>query len=274
MPKQQLQTRKPSRKFSEQRIPEARALQKCSEVEGNNVLATKYTLQRFKERTSHVAQEKDVQAIYAIMEEKIDIAEARVPNSELAWRGIEDTRDNGEIERERKVEKAIETISEQPHTIIMDFAVNDAAQFLRGFLVDGKSLPPDDPMVKHLDNLFHAWIVDNHLLIEGSIVYECETERNEEGKQVNVLDKNQKVKVAFDENGKPIRANAARVIQLLTDAHHPTGLGKFIESKGLAMTTRQNKYPQPPAPEPTAEQAAVEPVAQSPEPDNPAAPSA
>ncbi|WP_419419988.1 hypothetical protein ACNVED_01375 [Legionella sp. D16C41] len=142
--------------------------------------------------------------------------------------------------------------------IKMDFAINDEAQLLRAFSIDGQ--PLDAQTATALDNLFNAWLAENEMVSKDSVIYESEADGH----------------TKVDKNGKAIKADAERVRQLIADRDQGFGqyltdkLQRHVDDKNLTASVQRHNYPaqpqaqtdaQPTAPTRSAAPETVSPVA-------------
>lgn len=109
----------------------------------------------------------------------------------------------------------------------IDLAINNLAQFIRGFSAKGQSLSAMSD--NHMDQLLNAFLSSNNIMSKNSTLYES-TEKG----------------VIEQEGGQPKKADPKQVEQLLTDKEH--GLTEFLEEQGIKVdSVRTHNYPTAPA---------------------------
>lgn len=121
--------------------------------------------------------------------------------------------------------------------IDLDFAVSNNSELIRGHSSNGKEIDPGT--VDAMDNLFNAWLAENHMINRGGVIYEAMTERGREGE----------IKMGPDEQGNPVgvRADAERLRQMVMDKDN--GFEHYVHQhkKSMLITVYQQPYPEPQA---------------------------
>lgn len=120
----------------------------------------------------------------------------------------------------------IDAFMEQKATpVVFDFAVNNAAQFLRGYSSEGEAVEP--AVAEMMDELFNSWLAENKMISKGGVIYEV----TEDGQ------------VKKDAKGNDINADAEKLRERISS---PTdGFERFVarKSEALRVTAREQAYP-------------------------------
>jgi hypothetical protein len=119
--------------------------------------------------------------------------------------------------------KRLEHISKNTNAeLVLDFAVNDKAQFLRGYSSEGNAL--DSDTVVSLDELFNAWLVEKNLVSKEGMLFE-----SDDNGQIRIV------------GGQQVKANPDKIRQLISDPKQ--GFEHYMDTKGINLTSQQHEYP-------------------------------
>ena len=108
--------------------------------------------------------------------------------------------------------------------VTFHFAINDQAQFLRGYTSDGNAVDPQQ--VDALDKLQTTWLAKNKIVSKDGFLYEAD----------------EKGDAKKDNKNKDVKADAAKVRELIGD--QGKGLGQFMASEAkITLTCQEQEYP-------------------------------
>jgi hypothetical protein len=166
--------------------------------------------------------------------EVMDVISLHADNMAMAqrdsdvWAG-QPTISSFEMLQQGLAEKAatqIDAVMEQKATpVVFDFAVNNAAQFLRGYSSEGQAVEP--AVTEMMDELFNSWLAENKMISKGGVIYEV----TEDGQ------------IKKDAKGNDIKADAEKLRERISS---PTeGFERFVarKSEALRVTAREQAYP-------------------------------
>lgn len=109
-------------------------------------------------------------------------------------------------------------------SVVLDLAIDDSANFLRGYVVDGIPVT-DSKKMPLLDQLFNGWLAQKNIVSISSTLYEV----NSEGELLK------------DEQGQPKRVKEEKFKALLVDKKE--GFSQFCEKMGVKLVIHQHPYP-------------------------------
>ena len=128
--------------------------------------------------------------------------------------------------------------------VLLDFAVSDKSEFIRGYSSEGQPLQKASGAA--MDVLFNAWLAGQQMISKDGVLYES-TEKGE---------------IKKDANGQPVKADPEVIKKLLSD--EMKGFPNYAEQRkeGVKVTAQGHPYTAP-AQEKGTEAEPVEPNNQS-----------
>lgn len=109
--------------------------------------------------------------------------------------------------------------------IELDFAVNDQAQFVRGYKLNGKPMQ-DATMVEMLDDVFKAWLAEKGMFYKDGQLY-----------QVDVMGK-----IMKNQNGQELLMNKEEIFNRLLDKKN--GFAAYLNKQGMKATVHRRAFPE------------------------------
>nr|HAT8715079.1 hypothetical protein [Legionella jordanis] len=210
-------------------LPSVEALTQCKEV-ATTVEAAFYFRDQFESKLVQAGKmDEGKKALSHINEFAETVSMQRELKSD-PWTGnVGPLTDFHNLQR-NLAEKAADSLSSKiDGNIIMDYAINDNAQFIRGYAADGKAL--DSESVQDMDKLFNAWLAENNKISKNSVIYEADNKGH----------------ILRDSSGQPVVANGPEVRGMVSNDQN--GFTNFLqqfnkEGHEIAVTTRQQPFPE------------------------------
>lgn len=213
-------------------LPNQEALSKCKEVATTPEGAC-YFAEQFEKRLDKAGKVSMEQAAIANIRQFSEMISMQREMKSNCWEGeMVSGTDFHNLQQNVAVKSAEFLNSRVEGNIRMDFALNDKAQLLRGYSVNGKLM--EEESTHSLDNLFNAWLASQNLMSKGSVIYAVDD----------------KGKILRDDKGVPIVVNTDRLnTKILSEGED--GFTHFLQkhSKQLQLTLKQRSYPAATKPE-------------------------
>lgn len=207
-------------------IPEKRELLDAMKVGETSIEAAQYFAGRVKQIFSKAKlPDNVVKEVIEKVEEYARLVSFKLTTGSHLWSGQPtESSDFNNMQKNIAEEAASKAIDLINGNLRLDIAINNSAQLLRGYSVEGKAL--DANVVDSLDKLFNAWLAGKGVISKGSTLYEA-TENGE---------------IKKGSQGKEIKADAERIKSLLNDKDQ--GFAQFLDKKGIKdITIQQQEYP-------------------------------
>jgi hypothetical protein len=209
-------------------IPSAEALQQCKEV-ATTSMAASYFLSQFEKRLIETGKMEEGNVALAHIREFAQTVTLQREIKHDPWSGkIGPLTDFHNLQRNLAEEAAEMVVAKIQGQIIMDYAINDNSQFIRGYSAAGR--PMDEESVQNMDKLFNAWLAENNKISKGSTLYESD-ERGQ---------------ILRNAQGENIKADSQEIKQMIVD--ESKGFSQFLrqfnkeDNQEINMTARQQAY--------------------------------
>jgi hypothetical protein len=202
-------------------MPQTEALAKIMELSGTSMKAIKYFLAKFKERLTDPKMLEQYSGVQKKLQEYADLSERKLrPRTEI-WSGKAGAATDFKwMHKNIKSDEEESIISEGiPSDVILDVAIGDGAELLRGYSSGGKAL--DSNLVDSFDKILNACFAEGNVVSQGSILYQSD----EHGQ------------IKLDDQGNQVRATSAQLNVLIE------GFEKELASDGIPITYRLQEYP-------------------------------
>jgi len=213
-----------ARKSSDQGryIPDSSTVEACMNLCTNSEVA-KYFLERFESvlQDGKVLNDPAVKKMFEAVQSFVnDVINAESSSGET-WSGKEPSTTLRDFQQ--RVTSSIAKLSGGTQ-IILNFAINDLAQFLREYLSNGQ--PLDTKTARAMDESFNLWLAEHKSVSKDGVIYQAENG-----------------KIKKDKNGKPKIIDAEKMAALIVDAVH--GFEKFVQKINSAVRVSPKQQPFP-----------------------------
>lgn len=208
-------------------LPTKQAIQSAMEVARSSMDGANYLATQFEETIKAAKvweQSQDMMSAVNDFAEKISLL--FTSRSSEAWSGqpVDSSRfKNMQTHIADDVMPQLDELSSTGKKLRMDVAINDEAQFVRGYAVDGEAM--DNQSIEVFDASFNAWLAENNLISKGSILYEID----------------QSGQIKRDAQGNELKVNVAKMKELMDDPQK--GFAAYLNRKGIEMSILQQEYP-------------------------------
>lgn len=211
------------------RLPLKEELLAAMKLAENDIEAARYLAQRFREILTEANMLDKSKDILEKVEDYAKYVEYKLLLKAQPWSAeIGDKSDFGNMQRNigddaaTKIKAAMEN-GQINGEIKLDIALNDLAQLLRGYSVDGK--PMDPKLVDLMDKLFNSWLAENEIISQGSTLHECD----ENG-------------LAKEQTAEEKQRTVEKIKELISN--NQEGFAKYLKDKGITINIQQHKFPE------------------------------
>jgi hypothetical protein len=209
-----------------QSIPQKEALLGAMDVAGNSVEGAKYLVTRFEEVLIKAKVLDQSKELMRSVDDFAKYTEYKLVSHAQPWSGqsaIQSGFQNFHDNLAQDAAKNLDRLSgKERKRITFAFAIDENAQFLRGFFAEGKALEANE--VQSLDILFNAWLANQGIVSKGGALYEAD----------------QKGQIKTDNAGQPIKADSNLIIkELITNKSFEA----YVKKQGINITSEEHSYP-------------------------------
>ncbi|MFC3909100.1 hypothetical protein ACFORL_08435 [Legionella dresdenensis] len=208
-------------------LPPKPAVVKCFELtqSDSDNQANEYFIQQLEQRIDSNPRAQGAREFLIPLKEIVDNMGLQKDRSN-PWEGEMPNRSGFEnLQRNVSQDSAKAIIDELAgKSVKIDYAIEtNFAQLVRGFSSEGAPLDP--ALQKKLDYLLNAWLAEKQVVNDESVLYQADS----------------KGQTVTDKAGKPSRADAERIRQLIEDKQE--GLAKFYADRGVKVQMQQRPFP-------------------------------
>lgn len=211
---------------TEKTLPGKDALVKCKEVAARTVEAAVYLQKQFVNLLTSAGKVDAARPAIDNINEFVDLVMMQQESRNDYWSGKAGPLSDFQNLQQNMAEKAAQIAATQVEgDIKIDFAINNKAQFVRGYSTHGENV--DAETTKSLDKLLNAYLAEHNLISKGSVIYEGD----------------EKGQIRRDSKGQPMLADVQKAKQVLSDS--AKGFEHFLQQSGksVKVNTEQHDYP-------------------------------
>ncbi len=202
------------------RLPEGDALLKCLEVVTTNESAD-YLYNRFLAIVQKANKLNDSQPVLDKIAKFREDIYLQNTISDDPWMGqtAEESNDFQKLQRNIAAQSLVAVAAKVQGELVMDYAISEEAQLVRSYKINDEDVDSDTSI--NLDKLFNAWLAENQIVSQDSMLYAS----NQEGELLtsSTTDLRQKLLQIIDDKKKGFQA--------------------FLQEKGMQLVLVRHPFP-------------------------------